>query len=119
MSENGPRPPAPDLSLLGLARRSGRLEVGFEAVRRALGTNKVHLLVLAQDLSAGTLGKFKASSAHEGIPVIKPASKQELGRALGRREAGIVAILDEGFSKALITRFGVQTEVSVERDARI
>lgn len=121
MSEDNGSPSPGDLSLLGMARRAGRVAIGLDASVRALRRGRARLVVLATDLSPGTAGKVLRETGD--VPVIRPGRKDAMGRAIGRLEAGVLAITDDGFSKALASRFGVQTEVneavSADKHARL
>ncbi len=70
---------------LGLARRAGRLAVGFEAVRGWLQENRAAVVLTAADAAEGGAGKLRALAT--GLPVLDVFSSAELARALGREHA--------------------------------
>ncbi len=89
------------LSLLGLARRAGRLEAGFDACRAAAREGRAALLLAAEDISPKTYKNLQYEAERAGIPVARvPAGMVELGRACGVR-AGVVSVNDKGFAQAL------------------
>ena len=89
------------LSLLGLARRAGRLEAGFDACRAAAREGRAALLQAAQDHSPHTYKKIQDESERAGNSAARaPAGMVELGRACGVR-AGVVSVNDKGFAQAL------------------
>ena len=67
------------LSLLGLARRAGKIEPGFDAAVSAARGHKAALLLAARDISEKTLKNLR----YEGD------------------RAGVLAITDTGFAKAV------------------
>lgn len=90
------------LSLLGLARRAGRLELGFDASASAAREQTARLLIAAGDVSEKTYKNLCYEGERAGIPAIRlKAGMEELGRACGGR-AGVLAVTDPGFAKALL-----------------
>ena len=90
------------LSLLGLALRGGRLAAGDEPTALAAQGGKARLILLASDAGEKTLRRG-AHLAEEGNCLILtlPFSKAELGGALGRSSAAILALTDLGLANAL------------------
>lgn len=93
------------LSLLGLARRAGKLTMGFDATVQAVRDRNAVLAVLAADLSAKTEKEWRFAVQDEPITVIRlKAGKDELGRALGAfKPVGILTVADVGFADKLRT----------------
>ena len=90
------------LSLLGLARRAGRLEAGFDACRESARAGKAALLVAAGDVSEKTFKNLRYEAQRAGIEAVRlQTAMEELGRACGVR-AGVVAVADKGFAWALL-----------------
>lgn len=89
------------LSLLGLARRAGKLAMGNDAAIQALQKGRVTLVLLASDLSPRTEKGIRTCAEEAGVLVVKTtACMDEIGAALGKR-TGIAAVLDAGFAKRL------------------
>ncbi|WP_322172425.1 L7Ae/L30e/S12e/Gadd45 family ribosomal protein [Acutalibacter caecimuris] len=89
------------LSLLGLARRAGRLEAGFDACRKAARSGRAALLVAAGDISEKTYKNLCYEAHRAGIPALRLATPQALlGHACGVR-AGVLAVNDQGFAAAV------------------
>ena len=91
------------LTLLGLALRAGKLAVGEEPVRLALQEGKARTVFLAQDASDHTRRKLEPKLGEVPLTPI-PATKAELGRALGRESCAICAVTDKGFAQSLSQR---------------
>jgi len=90
--------------LVGLARRGGRLAVGFESCAKALLQKKAALIILADDLSPSTADRLKSKLPDASIPMIVHGMKSEWGRALGREEVGVMAVLDKGLAEAIMLK---------------
>lgn len=89
------------LSLLGLCRRAGRLEAGFDACQKAARSGRAALLAAAGDISEKTYKNLRYEAQRAGIPAVRlEASIEELGHACGVR-AGVAAVCDKGFAAAV------------------
>ena len=78
------------LDLIGLARRAGRVAVGFDQVEAVLRAGKGGVLLVARDGAAG--GRDKLRALAPTLPVIELFDRAELGRAVGREEAVHVVV---------------------------
>lgn len=89
------------LSLLGLSRRAGKLTAGFDAAVQAAKDKKAVLLLAAADISEKTFKNLKYEGDRAGIETLRlQRTIEETGRACGVK-AGVFAVEDEGFSKAI------------------
>lgn len=90
------------LSLLGLCRRAGKLEGGFDMCTQAARHGEAKLLLAAVDISEKTCKNLRFEAERAGIPCARvEAPMAQLGKACGLR-AGVLAVTDQGFSKALL-----------------
>ena len=90
------------LPLLGLCRRAGKLEGGFDMCALAARHGEAKLLLAAADISDKTYKNFRFEAERAGIPCARvEVPMTELGKACGLR-AGVLAVTDQGFSKALL-----------------
>ena len=81
------------LSLLGLARRAGKVEPGFDAAVGAAQSGKAALLLAAGDISEKTVKNLRYEGDRAGIPTLRVSSGMEaLGQACGMR-AGVLALI--------------------------
>ena len=93
------------LSTLGLARRAGKLLLGVDAV--AVARKPVQLLIFAKDGSPRVLRSLSSRKA----PMLFPdLTKEQLGHAVGCREAAVVAVTDAGFAGILRNKLELQEE---------
>ncbi len=91
------------LSLLGMARRSGRVSLGHDAVISSIVKNKAKLCVVSKEASQRLQKEIKHACTYENkdIPVIvTDYTLMELSSAVGSK-AAVVSVDDEGFAKAL------------------
>ena len=96
------------LSLLGLALRGGRLAVGDEAAAQSAQGGTARLLLTASDAGEKTLRRARVLS-DEGHCMLLPLpfAKTELGSALGRGTAAIVAVTDLGLAAAVTEKLAL------------
>ncbi len=93
------------LRLLGLAKKAGRLEVGEEPVGAAARARDARLIVVAEDAAENTARRVRHfADAGQCLWVKIPATKDELGRAVGRTSCAMVALTDVGFAEAAAKR---------------
>ena len=93
------------LSTLGLARRAGKTLLGVDSLTAC--SKPVALLIFASDASP----RVKRALAGRQDPSITPHyTKEQLGRAVGCKEAAVVAVTDAGFSGVLRNKLELQEE---------
>jgi len=90
-------------SMLGLARRAGKVYTGESQVEALLKKKKGYLLLIAED-SPGAYTKFSPWAHDLDIPVLKIGTKQELGSAVGLSPRSIILIDDKGFADAILKK---------------
>ena len=102
------------LSLLGLARRAGKIEPGSDAAATAAKSGKAALLLAARDISEKTVKNLRYEGDRAGIPTLRVSAGMEgLGRACGVR-AGVLALTDPGFARAVQKLAGAPSEEKEE-----
>ncbi len=119
------------LSLLGLAKKAGRLVSGEEPVGAAAGAHDARLILFASDAAENSLRRGRHfAEAGDCLWAQLPADKEALGRAVGRPTCAMLALTDIGFAEAagkrlaavdaerygaLAERLGVKAARSAER----
>lgn len=92
------------LSLLGIARRAGRLSPGFDAAADSIKKGRSRLLLLAADLSERTAQSIVSKAKQSGVEVITANISMDLiGNAVGRKMTGIISVNDNGFAEKIKT----------------
>ncbi len=95
------------LSLLGMARRSGKLSLGHDAAVSSIVKNKACLCVISSEGSERLKNEMCHACSFEGknIPVLITDYKTaELSNAVGSK-AAVMTVDDEGFAKALKEKY--------------
>ena len=90
------------LSFLGLARRAGRLSLGFDPAVYSMIHGRSRLLLLCNDLSERSRSKIlKIVERTKTETISLNISMNEVGMAIGKT-SGIISVDDEGFAKKLV-----------------
>ncbi len=88
------------LSLLGLARRAGRVSLGFDAVCESAAKGDAALVLAVSDISEGTLKRLRTAVGESAEIVLLDCGMQQLAEAIGK-SVRTVSVNDEGFAKKL------------------
>ncbi|NLF80455.1 MAG: hypothetical protein GX572_04595 [Clostridia bacterium] len=86
---------------LGLAQKAGRIVAGDQMVKEALLKNRLHLLVLADDVAETVRRELTALAAERNVAILTLASKDQLGLIVGKSRRGALGLLDSGFAAAI------------------
>ena len=98
------------LNLLGIARKAGKLALGFTAVSQAVQRGRAVLVLLAADTSPSTKEKMERLCRRYQVGVYYVADRNELGRALGKESQAVIGLLSPELGEALKTLLAARTE---------
>ncbi|WP_448901511.1 L7Ae/L30e/S12e/Gadd45 family ribosomal protein [Eubacterium sp.] len=88
------------LSMLGMARRAGKLSMGHDMALKAVMEHKTELVIFASDVSQRLVGEFDVAiekSKHDVTVSIIPETINDIHRTLGYK-AGVITVDDKNFS---------------------
>lgn len=92
------------LSLLGIARKAGKLFAGYDLSVETIKSGNAFLAFAAADISEKTFQNLSFEARRRQIQAIRLQSSQAaFGKACGVR-AGVGVLTDEGFAKAVLDR---------------
>lgn len=100
------------LSMLGLARRAGKLSMGHDMADQAVKKNKAKMILLCSDTSPRLQKEFERTIAvnNKDIPIYKTEiTMNEIHFSVGYK-AGIITVDDENFTKKIISLLLEQEE---------
>lgn len=90
------------LSMLGIARRAGKLEAGFDLACEKITYGKAKLAVAAVDISEKTFKNLMFEAEKYNVPCRRvKADMAEMGKACSIK-AGVAVITDEGLANAVL-----------------
>ena len=101
------------LSLLGLAARGRNLVSGEFSTEKAVKEGKAALVIVGADASDNTKKMFTNMCNYREIPISFYASKEALGKAIGKEMRASIAVTDPGMAANIIRHLenGNETEV--------
>jgi len=106
------------LSLLGLALRGNNLAVGEEPVEAVARARDARVLLVASDAADNTYRRVKHfADAGQCIWLRIPFTKAELGQAVGRSAAAVVAVTDIGLANAVVRKLAQLDPVKYDEAA--
>jgi len=88
------------IALLGLARRAGKLAVGYSAAEQAVKRGERPLVIVARDAGEGQRARIARWEPVRGL-LADAVDAAELARALGRGKLSVVAVSDPGFVQGI------------------
>lgn len=97
------------ISLIGIATKAGKTVSGEFMTENAVKQNKAYLVIVAGDASDNTKKKFRNMCEFYHVPIIIFSEKESLGHAMGKEIRASLAVLDEGFAKAMEKQFALLT----------
>jgi Ribosomal protein HS6-type (S12/L30/L7a) len=89
------------LSLIGLATKAGKTVSGEFSTEKAVKANQAHLVMVAVSASDNTKKKFMNMCNFYKVPLYIYGEKEELGSAMGKEMRASLAVLENGFSRAI------------------
>ena len=86
------------LGLIGLAQRAGRCVSGAELCEKAIREGGARLLLIDSEASEATAERFRSLAGTMGIRTLTIPG---VGRAIGREDRRVCAVMDKGFADAI------------------
>ncbi len=90
------------LNLLGLATKAGKIASGEFMTEKSVKDGRAHLVLVSEEASDNTRKMFLNMCTYYKVPIYLFGKKEELGHAMGKEMRASLAVLDAGFSKALV-----------------
>ncbi len=106
------------LSLLGMARRAGRLQLGWRAAEGALKKGRACLLLAVGDPPARKVKAFRGLAQKRGVPFALFEREESLRAVLGRKGVRFLALSERGMAEAILTRLRQREALSGPQRSR-
>lgn len=90
------------LNLLGLATKAGKIASGEFMTEKSVKEGRASLVIVSEEASENTRKMFLNLCTYYKVPMYLFGTKEELGHAMGKEFRASLAVLDSGFSKALV-----------------
>ena len=89
--------------LIGLCQKARKLISGEFAVKQAVLSETVKLVIITEDASANTTKLFNDKCNYRNIPCIKWGDRFELGKMLGKETRVVIGIVDDKLAEKIAT----------------
>ncbi len=89
------------LSLLGFAKKAGKLVTGSNAVLRSILYGESEIVIVTIDAGKSVQEKFERICTENEVPFFCVGKQDELERATGEKNKVIYSVVDTGFANKL------------------
>ena len=90
------------LNLIGLATKAGKTASGEFMTEKSVKSGKAALVIVSEEASNNTRKMFANMCTYYEVPIYFFGKKDELGHSMGKEMRASLALLDEGFAKAVV-----------------
>ncbi len=99
------------LSMIGLAKKAGFVEIGEEPVGSAARAKHARVILVAGDAAASSVRRaYSFAQSGNCLCLTIDAAKDALGSALGRTSVAMVAVTDIGFAESIVKKLAAADE---------
>ena len=99
------------LSMIGLAKKAGFVEIGEEPVGSAARAKHARVILVAGDAAASSVRRaYSFAQSGNCLCLTIDATKDALGSALGRTSVAMVAVTDIGFAESIVKKLAAADE---------
>lgn len=89
-------------SMLGIARKGGKISIGFDVTCSEIKKNKSVLVMVAQDASEKTKKNIQYDCDKYNCKSIEYGEKELLGKCLGKKMVSVLSINDENIATYIL-----------------
>ena len=90
------------LSLLGFAKKAGKLVTGSNAVLRSILYGDAFVVIVTKDAGNSVKDKFKRLCLENGVKFYILGNELDFERATGEKNKVIYSVIEAGFSNKLV-----------------
>lgn len=87
--------------------KAGKTVSGEFSTEKAVKSGKAYLVVVSEEASDNTRKMFTNQCTYYRVPICFFGKKDELGHSIGKEFRASLAVLDEGFAKALVKQMNI------------
>ena len=98
--------------MLGLAKRSGNITVGFDRAADAVRCGSAFVVLVSSDCSDKTKKRIADKCSYYGTELVTFGTSEKIGGAIGSGDVAVLAVTDENFAAAIKNIYNNLTEVA-------
>lgn len=107
------------ISMIGMATKAGRTASGEFMTEKAVKEGSAYLVIVAEDASDNTKKMFRNMCAFYHVPFYVYGTKETLGHGMGKEMRASLAILDQGFCRAIEKKLNESGNLDAEGNAEM
>lgn len=88
-----------------MAQKAGKLISGEDMCIESIRSGKAFLVLVAGDASLNTKKLFNDKCTYRNVTLKEFETKEILGKLIGKENRAVVAVVDKGFSDAMLKLF--------------
>ena len=92
-------------SMLGIARKGGKLSIGFDAACLEIKNKKSKLVIISKDASEKTKKNIQFECDRYNIKYIEFGEKELIGKYLGKKMVSVLSINDENIMTYILKTY--------------
>lgn len=89
-------------SMVGLAKKGGKISIGFDVTCSEIKSNNSKLVLIAEDASEKTKKNVIYFCEKNNCKYIKYGEKELLGKSLGKKMVSVLSVNDENIASYLL-----------------
>lgn len=94
------------LSMIGLAKRAGKVCAGAPLCEKEIKSKRAELVIIASDISDNGRKAISDSCKYYSVKCIEYATMKKLGKAVGAAgDRAVISVNDKGFAKAVLNKY--------------
>ena len=94
------------LSMIGLARRAGKISGGAQMCEKAIKSGRSRLVIIARDISENGRKSITDACKFRSVKYIEYADKYSLAQAVGAESARtVISVNDDSFADAVLQKY--------------
>lgn len=91
-------------SILGIARKGGKISIGFDETLFEIKNKKSKLVIISKDASEKTKKNIQFECKKYDVNFIEFGEKEQIGRCLGKRVVSVLSISDENIVDYILNK---------------
>lgn len=92
------------ISMVGMATKAGKTVSGEFMTEKAVKEGSAFLVIIASDASENTKKMFRNMCSFYHVPLYVYGTKETLGHGMGKEMRASLAVLEQGFSNAIVKK---------------
>lgn len=107
------------ISMIGMATKAGKTASGEFMTEKAVKDGSAFLVIVAEDASDNTKKMFRNMCTFYHVPFYLYGTKAVLGHGMGKEMRASLAVLDQGFCKAIEKKLNESGNLDAKSNAEM